>query len=121
MYAARYRSACALPLNLIWDFETTSKQVGIQPLSRHPPRLLRPSHGYNHRLYIFLPDRQHWLRRLRRSKKRSPGLSPMKIDLTETPKMTGLPRGGCFEIFRHHHTHKPAISCAEIRVGSLIL
>jgi hypothetical protein len=25
MYAARYRSACALPLNLIWGFETTSK------------------------------------------------------------------------------------------------
>jgi hypothetical protein len=26
MYAARYRSACALPLNLICGFENTSKQ-----------------------------------------------------------------------------------------------
>ena len=96
------------PLGLRWGFENTSTQSGNQPLSRHPPLLLRPSHGYNHRLYIFPPDRQHWLRRLRHSKKRSPGLSPMKIDSTETPKMTWLPRDGCFEIYRHHHTHKPA-------------
>jgi len=26
MYAALSRSACALPLNLIWDFETTSNK-----------------------------------------------------------------------------------------------
>jgi|GEM_PF-4850770 hypothetical protein len=26
-YAARYRSACALPLNLIWHFETTSEKT----------------------------------------------------------------------------------------------
>jgi hypothetical protein len=26
MYAALSRSACALPLNLIWDFETTSNE-----------------------------------------------------------------------------------------------
>jgi hypothetical protein len=28
MYAALSRSACALPLNLIWDFETTSIAFG---------------------------------------------------------------------------------------------
>jgi len=101
---------CEIPLHKAgrWGFQTNSTQSGNQPLSRHPPLLLRPSHGYNHRLYIFPPDRQHWLRRLRHSKKRSPGLSPMKIDSTETPKMTWLPRDGCFEIYRHHHTHKPA-------------
>ena len=44
MYAARYRSACALPLNLIWGFETTSiqrtysiKDLKQQSWKRRPP------------------------------------------------------------------------------------